>query len=213
MITHIFPLTLIEELHSSCIGTLFSSKYIGGHSDLVAGVACCKNHDTLQVICGANKELGTGLSPFDAFLVLPGIRSLPVRMERHCKNAMKIAQFLEQHPKISRVSYPGLQSHPNHEVAKKQMKDYGGMVVFEMASGEEAKTVVESLNLINLAPSLGGPESLIEHPATMTHGDWTGLTDKDRIDKQITPGMIRFSVGLEDVDDLIKDLTQALDKA
>ncbi|XP_072028396.1 L-methionine gamma-lyase-like, partial [Amphiura filiformis] len=189
------------------------SKYLGGHSDLVAGVACCKDLGTLHLISGASKKLGSGLSPFDGFLVLRGIRSLPVRMERHCKNAMTIAQFLEQHPKISRVSYPGLSSHPQHEVAKKQMRGYGGVVTFEMASGEAAKTVVESVKLINLAPSLGAPESLIEHPATMTRGNWTGMTDKYRIDKQISPGMIRFSVGLEDADDLIKDLTQALDKA
>ncbi|XP_072028402.1 L-methionine gamma-lyase-like [Amphiura filiformis] len=120
------------------------SKYLGGHSDLVAGVACCKDLGTLHLISGASKKLGSGLSPFDGFLVLRGIRSLPVRMERHCKNAMTIAQFLEQHPKISRVSYPGLSSHPQHEVAKKQMRGYGGVVTFEMASGEAAKTVVEA---------------------------------------------------------------------
>ncbi|XP_072024652.1 L-methionine gamma-lyase-like [Amphiura filiformis] len=189
------------------------TKYLGGHSDLLGGCASCKDSDVLQKITRLYRQLGTCMSPFDAFLVLRGLRTLPVRMGKHCSNAMKIAQFLEQHPKITSVYYPGLPSHPQHEVAKKQMKDYGGMVVFEVAGGlNAAKTFVESVYLINLAVSLGGTESLIEHPASMTHGAWTGITDEERRSTGISDGLIRFSIGLEDADDLIADLTRALNK-
>ncbi|XP_072024651.1 L-methionine gamma-lyase-like [Amphiura filiformis] len=189
------------------------TKYIGGHSDVTAGVMCSSNPDLAFNIGEFQKQMGSILSPFDAFLVLRGIRTMPLRMEKHSKNAMKIAQFLEQHPKVSHVYYPGLPSHPQHEVAKKQMKDYGGMVVFEMAGGIEAsKRFVESLKLILLAVSLGCTESLIEHAATMTHGPYL-MSDQERRDGGISDGLIRFSVGIEDADDLIKDLTQALEKA
>ncbi len=157
-------------------------------------------------------QSGSCLSPFDAFLLLRGIRTLPLRMEKHSQNGLIIAQYLEQHPKISRVFYPGLPSHPQHEVAKKQMSSFGGMVVFEVAGGlQPAKTLVESVKLITLAVSLGSTESLIEHPATMTHGPFL-MTPQDRQKGGISDGLVRFSVGVENSDDLIRDLEQALAK-
>ncbi|XP_038068880.1 L-methionine gamma-lyase-like isoform X1 [Patiria miniata] len=188
------------------------TKYIGGHSDIVAGSMSTRDEEILFGVGEFLRQTGNCLSPFDAFLLLRGVRTLPLRMEKHSQNGLKIAQYLEQHSKISKVYYPGLPSHPQHEVAKKQMSAFGGMVVFEVADGlQAAKTLVESVKLITLAVSLGSTESLIEHPATMTHGPYL-MTSEDRQKGSISDGLIRFSVGIENVDDLIRDLEQALAK-
>jgi len=153
---------------------------------------------------------GALLAPFDSYLLYRGLKTLPLRIERHCKNAMAVAKFLESHPKVVKVWYPGLPSHPQHLVAKKQMKDFGGMISFELGTLQEAKHFVESLKVINLAVSLGGVESLIEHPASMTHGKML-MSDEERLEGGITDGLIRLSVGVENEQDLINDLKQALD--
>jgi len=187
------------------------SKYLGGHTDLIGGAVTVNNVQLwkdLKVYTGSSGSL---LSPFDSYLLCRGLRSLPLRVERHCKNAMAVATFLEQHPKITKVWYPGLKSHPQHQVAKKQMSAFGGMISFELATKEQARRVVENLKVINLAVSLGGLESLIEHPATMTHGEML-MTDADRLEGEITDGLIRLSVGVENETDLINDLKQALEK-
>ncbi|ELU01835.1 hypothetical protein CAPTEDRAFT_222467 [Capitella teleta] len=172
-----------------------ATKYLGGHSDLVAGV------------------ITTSTSPFEASLLLRGVKTLSIRVDRHCSNAIKIAQFLEEHPKVAKVFYPGLRTDPGYEIAKRQMKQFGGMVAFEMKEGfQAAKTVIENVRLVQLAVSLGGVESLIEHPASMTHGPMI-MTDEHRKEGLITGGLVRLSVGLEDAEDLIKDLQQALEKA
>ncbi|XP_033110024.1 L-methionine gamma-lyase-like [Anneissia japonica] len=198
--------------HGVDISVHSCTKYIGGHSDILGGSVCFSDIRLLNYAVDLQRQMGNVQSPFDAFLTQRGIRTLPVRMAKHSKNAMTVAQYLEQHPKISRVFYPGLASHPQHEVAKKQMSDFSGMVVFEMAGGLPAgKKLVENLMLIVLAVSLGGHESLIEHPATMTHGAGI-MSAEERREGGITDGLIRFSVGLEDAGDLIKDLEQALEK-
>ncbi|XP_038066821.1 L-methionine gamma-lyase-like [Patiria miniata] len=188
------------------------TKYIGGHSDILAGSMSTRDEEILFGVGEFLKQTGCCLSPFDAFLLLRGVRTLPLRMEKHSHNGLKIAQYLEQHPKISKVYYPGLPSHPQHEVAKKQMSAFGGMVVFEVADGlQGAKTLVDSVKLITLAVSLGSVESLIEHPATMTHGPEL-MTSEDRQKGGISDGLVRLSVGIENADDLIRDLEQALAK-
>ncbi|XP_033632576.1 L-methionine gamma-lyase-like [Asterias rubens] len=188
------------------------TKYMGGHSDIVAGSMSTKDEEILYGIKAFQGQTGSCLSPFDAFLLLRGIRTLPLRMEKHSLNGLRLAQYLEQHPKISRVFYPGLPSHPQHDVAKKQMSSFGGMIVFEVAGGlQPAKTLVESLKLITLAVSLGSTESLIEHPATMTHGPLL-MTPEDRQKGGISDGLVRLSVGIENSVDLIRDLEQALAK-
>ncbi|XP_071958490.1 L-methionine gamma-lyase-like isoform X2 [Antedon mediterranea] len=185
------------------------TKYIGGHSDVIGGSLCTSNKQLYEYIAELQRQMGNIQSPFDAFLMLRGIRTLPLRMVKHSQNALVIAQYLEQHPKIIRVFYPGLASHPQHVIAKKQMSDFSGMVVFDVAGGLEAgKTLVA---LIVLAVSLGGHESLIEHSASMTHGEEI-MSKKEREDGGITDGLIRLSVGLENASDLIKDLEQALAK-
>ncbi|XP_062594521.1 L-methionine gamma-lyase-like [Saccostrea cucullata] len=188
------------------------TKYLGGHSDLVGGCLTFASVDLWKTVIHYQTSLGTTLSPHDASLLLRGIKTLPVRMERHSSNAQKVAEFLEKHPKVERVMYPGLPSHPQHQIAKKQMKMFSGMIAAEIKGGVQGgKILVENVRLIQLAVSLGGVESLIEHPATMTHGPML-MTSEDRLSGGITDGLIRLSVGLEDADDLIKDLTQALDK-
>ncbi|XP_022082396.1 uncharacterized protein LOC110974817 [Acanthaster planci] len=188
------------------------TKYLGGHSDIVAGSVSTKDEEILYGVGEFQKQTGSCLSPFDGFLLLRGVRTLPLRMEKHSQNGMKIAQYLEQHPKVSKVYYPGLPSHPQHEIAKKQMSAFGGMVVFEMADGlQAAKTLTESVKLITLAVSLGSIESLIEHPASMTHGPYL-MTAEDRREGGISDGLVRMSVGIENADDLIRDLEQAFAK-
>ncbi|XP_071493241.1 L-methionine gamma-lyase-like [Diadema antillarum] len=190
------------------------SKYLGGHSDLLGGSMCTKDPELYHFLTEYQRQLGTTMGPFTASLLLRGIRTLPLRMEKHCSNALKLAQYLASHPKVSKVCYPGLASHPQHQVAKKQMKKgFGGMVAFELVGGIEAgKTVMNNIKLIVMATSLGGTESLMQHPASMTHGE-SIMTREERLAAGISDGLIRFSVGIEDPDDLIRDLEQALSKA
>ncbi|XP_033754946.1 L-methionine gamma-lyase-like [Pecten maximus] len=188
------------------------TKYLGGHSDLTAGSLTFRTKDLWQEAILYQTTFGSSLSPHDASLLLRGIKTLPIRMERHSSNGQKVAEFLEKHPKIVWVMYPGLPSHPQHAVAKKQMKLFGGMMSFEVKGGlEGGRTLVEGLHVIILAVSLGGVGSLIEHPGTMTHGPML-MDDEDRRSGGISDGLVRLSVGLEDPDDLIRDLQQALEK-
>ncbi|MFV0154157.1 cystathionine gamma-synthase [Empedobacter falsenii] len=186
-----------------------ATKYLGGHSDLVAG-AIIVNSDQLATDVHFNLFATGGiLGPQDSYLVLRGIKTLAVRMDRHCSNGMKIAQFLDNHPKVAHTYYPGLENHPQHEIAKKQMKDFGGMVTFTLTSGkkEDAFKILENLKVFTLAESLGGVESLANHPATMTHAS---IPAEKRAEIGITDDLIRLSVGIEDIDDLLEDLEQVL---
>lgn len=202
---HQLPLSfpgVTASLHSA-------TKYLGGHSDVVAGTVSSRDADWIARF-GANlKLLGCTLAPHDAFLLGRGLKTLSVRMERHSKNALAVAEFLEKHPKVTSVAFPGLQSHPDHALALRQMRNgFGGMLSFEVEGdvGSAAK-FVESLEVINLAVSLGSVESLIEHPASMTHAM---VPREVRLAGGITDSLVRLSVGIEDAQDLIKDLDQAL---
>ena len=188
-----------------------ATKYLGGHSDVVHGVviAAHKNHaDELRFIQNA---VGAVPGPQDCFLVLRGIKTLHVRVQRACENAAKIAVFLAQHEKVANVYYPGFPTHPNHDVAKQQMRDFGGMVSFDLKvdTQKEAEAVLSNTKIFALAESLGGVESLIGHPATMTH---SSIPHEERQKIGLTDSLIRLSVGIEDVDDLIDDLENALSK-
>ena len=186
-----------------------ATKYIGGHSDVIGGVAVVGDNqelsDRLKFIQNAT---GGILGPFDSFLALRGVKTLDVRMERHCKSAMKIAEWLSSHKKIEKVYYPGLTSHPQHAIAKKQMTGFGGMVTAVMKGGiEDSRRMLSACRVFTLAESLGGVESLIEHPAIMTHAS---VPKEQREALGISDGLIRLSVGIESVDDLIADLDEAL---
>jgi len=186
------------------------TKYLGGHGDVVAGVIVGPRQFLAEIRMPYLKDLGGITSPFDAWLVVRGLKTLGLRMERHCQNARQVAEFLEKHPKISKVHYPGLPSHPQHKLAKEQMEDFGGMISFELQGGLEAgRTLMNSVKLITLAVSLGSVDSLIQHPSSMTH---SAVPREERLAAGITDGLIRLSVGLEDVEDIIADLAQALDK-
>lgn len=186
-----------------------ATKYLGGHSDVVAGAIVVKSEELAEKIHFQLFAGGGILGPQDSYLVLRGIKTLHVRMQRHCENGKKVAEFLNNHPKVGTVFYPGLESHPNHEVAKKQMRDFGGMVSFNFKSGnaEEAKKFLESVRIFTLAESLGGVESLANHPATMTHAS---IPADKRAENGITDDLVRLSVGIEDIDDLLADLENAL---
>ena len=188
-----------------------ATKYLGGHSDVVLGAAVCNNPILAEQIKFMQNSCGAICGPHDAFLVLRGIKTLHVRMDRHCENGMKIANFLSTHPKVANVYYPGLTSHPNHAVASKQMKMYGGMISITLKGDrmEDALTVLTHSHLFSLAESLGGVESLIGHPASMTHAS---IPKEEREKSGVTDSLIRLSVGIEDVDDLIHDLSNALDE-
>jgi cystathionine beta-lyase/cystathionine gamma-synthase len=187
-----------------------TTKYIGGHSDVVGGAAIVKDVALADQIAFLQNAMGAIPGPFDTWLTHRGLRTLAVRMKQHCENAMKIARFLEKHPKIDRVIYPGLTSHPQYPLASRQMKDFGGMISCHLkANLTKTKKFLSSLQVFTLAESLGGIESLIEHPAIMTHAS---VPAQARKKLGITDGMIRLSVGIEHVDDLIDDLTQALKK-
>jgi len=188
------------------------TKYLGGHSDLCAGIVTARTVDQWKEIMVGRRTFGGILSPFEASLLLRGLKTLHVRVDRQCNTAAQLAQLLESHDKIKAVYYPGLKSNPGHDIAKRQMKKFGAMIGFELKGGlEAAKTFVQSVRVITLAVSLGGVESLVEHPATMTHGSMI-MSNEERKEANIADGLIRFSVGLEDVDDLTKDIKQALDK-
>jgi cystathionine gamma-lyase len=186
-----------------------ATKYLNGHSDVVGGICVtAPGRDEIQdQLSYLQNAVGSVLGPFDSFMVLRALKTLPVRMERHCANALRISQFLETHPSIEKVYYPGLESHSQHELAKQQMPAFGGMVTAIIKGGlEKAKSFLERCELFALAESLGGVESLIEHPAIMTHAS---IPQEIRESLGISDGLIRLSVGIEDADDLIEDLEQA----
>ena len=185
-----------------------TTKYLNGHSDVIGGSLVMKDKELYDKLQFLQNAVGAVPGPFDCFLVLRGIKTLAIRMERHAENAIKIAQFLENHPKVRKVIYPGLSSHPQHELAKKQMTGFGGIVTFFIKGGlEAARRFLERVKIFSLAESLGGVESLIEHPAIMTHAS---LPKEVREKIGISDELIRVSVGIEHVDDLIGDLKQAL---
>jgi len=187
------------------------TKYLGGHSDLVAGALVTDDEELDEQFGFYQNSVGATPSPFDCFLVLRGTKTLGVRMDRHCDTAMALAQWLEAHDQVSEVYYPGLESHPNHELAAEQMDDFGGMVSFELdASLAEASEFVSETEVFTLAESLGGVESLIEQPAAMTHA---AIPEEEREAAGLTDGLVRASVGIEHVDDLKADLQQAIDAA
>jgi len=186
-----------------------ATKYLGGHSDVIAGALIVKDEALGEQLHFQQFATGATLGPMDSFLVLRGIKTLHLRMQRHCENGQKIAEFLDNHPKIKTVYYPGLANHPFHEIAKKQMSGFGGMVSFTFVSGnkEAAITFLEKLKVFTLAESLGGVESLANHPALMTHAS---IPEEKRKEIGITDDLVRLSVGVEDIQDLIADLEQAL---
>ena len=185
-----------------------TTKYLNGHSDSVGGAVMLNNEEMYGKLKFNQNAIGAILSPFDSYLVLRGIKTLAIRMERHSQNAIDIAGYLESHPKVRRVYYPGLKSHPQHELARRQMSGFGGMISFEIDGGlEEARGFLEGLRIFSLAESLGGVESLIEHPALMTHAS---IPKEEREKVGITDSLIRVSAGIEDVDDLKEDLDNAL---
>ena len=188
-----------------------ATKYLGGHSDLIHGCLMTNDQSLHEQLYFIQKSCGAVPGPMDCFLVLRGLKTLHVRMRAHCENGKKIAEFLRQHPKVGKVFWPGFTDHPGHEIAKKQMRDFGGMMSFILKdeSLEAAKKLLTSTHLFALAESLGGVESLINHPATMTHAS---IPKAEREKIGVVDGLIRLSVGIEDGDDLVDDLKMALDK-
>ncbi len=188
-----------------------TTKYLSGHNQLIGGAVITNRQDIFDEMKYIQKTIGAVPSPFDCWLTLLGVKTLHLRMARHASNAQKVAEFLEAHPKVARVTYPGLASHPQHEVAAKQMDGFSGMISFELTGGIPAgKTVMNSVKLCALAESLGAVETMITHPATMTHVD---VPAAERHARGLTDGLVRISVGIEDVEDIIADLSAALDKA
>jgi cystathionine beta-lyase/cystathionine gamma-synthase len=190
------------------IVTHSTTKYLNGHSDSVGGIVVAQRDDDIEWLRFVQNAEGAILGPMDAWLVLRGTKTLAVRMAAHNANGLALAEFLSAHPKVKHVYYPGLKTHPQYELAKKQMRGFGGMMAFETGSLAAAKTVLERVRLLALAESLGGVESLISHPATMTHAS-VPLERREALG--ITDGLVRISAGIEDLDDLKDDLTQALD--
>jgi len=186
-----------------------ATKYLGGHSDVVLGAVVVKDEKLGQDLHFLQNAMGAVPGPHDCFLVLRGIKTLHIRVERACKNAKKVAKFLQTHPKVSKVYYPGLKDNPYHELAKEQMRGFGAMVSFDLIKDtfEDATRVLSNTKIFTLAESLGGVESLIGHPATMTHAS---IPREERLKVGLTDSLIRLSVGIEDVEDLIEDLEQAL---
>jgi len=184
-----------------------TTKYLNGHSDGVGGAVIVADEEDALKLKFVQNAAGAIISPMDAWLVLRGIKTLPLRMRQHDANGRAVAAFLSEHPKVERVHYPGLPSHPQYELACRQMSGFGGMISFDVGSLEKARTVLESVHLCSLAESLGGVETLISHPATMTHAI---VPPQERQRLGITDGLVRVSVGCEDVEDIIADLDQAL---
>ena len=186
-----------------------ATKYLNGHSDVIGGVAVCRGRELAERLGYLQNAIGAVASPFDSFMVLRGLKTLALRMERHSANALHIAAWLERHPKIERVIYPGLPSHPQHELARRQMRDFGGMIGAVVRGGlAEVTRFLTHCQVFVLAESLGGVESLIEHPAIMTHAS---VPPEVRRDLGIDDGLVRLSVGIEEVADLVADLAQALE--
>jgi len=186
-----------------------TTKYLNGHSDGVGGIVVLNDEEDANWIGFVQNSAGAILSPFDSWLVMRGTKTLALRMEQHDKSGRAVAAFLEEHPKVRKVYYPGSASHPQHALARRQQNGFGGMVAFDVGSLAAARTVLESVKLCTLAESLGGVETLISHPATMTHAS---VDEAKRGRLGITDGLVRISVGIEDTDDIIADLDQALDK-
>ena len=186
-----------------------TTKYLNGHSDGVGGIVVLNDEKDAEWLGFIQNSAGAILSPFDSFLVLRGTKTLALRMEQHDRSGRAVAAFLEEHPKVQKIYYPGSLSHRQHDLAKRQQKGFGGMVSFDVGSLEAARTVLESVKLCTLAESLGGVETLISHPETMTHAS---VLPETRMRLGITPGLVRISVGIEDTDDIIADLDQALNK-
>ena len=188
-----------------------TTKYLSGHNQIIGGSIHTNNEEIFDKMKFIQKTIGAVPSPFDCWLTTLGLRTLHLRMQRHNENAQEIAEFLENHPKVSRVSYPGLKSHPGHEIAKQQMNGYSGMISFELSGGIPAgKHLMNNVKLCFLAESLGAVETMITHPATMTHAE---VPADERHARGLTDGLVRLSVGIEDVDDIIDDLSQALENA
>jgi cystathionine beta-lyase/cystathionine gamma-synthase len=184
-----------------------TTKYLNGHSDSIGGIVVTNNEAIAEKLAFLQNSVGAILSPFDSWLVLRGTKTLALRMRQHDENGKLVAAFLAEHPKVQRIYYPGLTSHPQYELARRQQKGFGGMISFDLGSIEKAKKVLEGVKLCVLAESLGGVESLISHPATMTHAS-VPIEKREKLG--ITDGLVRISVGLEDHEDIIADLDQAL---
>jgi len=187
-----------------------TTKYVNGHSDVIGGALVTNDEATAKNVFEYLKAVGSSPSPFDCWLALRGLKTLAVRMKQHCENAQAVAEFLHGHPKVGRVHYPGLPSHPDHALARRQMRGFGAMVAVEIdGPARNARKVAESTRIFQLAESLGGVESLVAYPPLMSHAS---LTEAQRLAKGIPPTMLRLSVGIEDKDDLVEDLEQALQK-
>jgi cystathionine beta-lyase len=186
-----------------------ATKYINGHSDVVMGILCVNDSELHQRLAFIQNTCGATPGPQDCFLVLRGIKTLHIRMQRHCENGRAIAEFLQQHPKVDLVYWPGFEWHPNHQIAAKQMRDFGGMISFTLKgdSMDDAIQLLKNTSLFALAESLGGVESLIGHPASMTHGS---IPREERLKNGLKDSLIRLSVGIEHIDDLIEDLRNAI---
>jgi cystathionine beta-lyase/cystathionine gamma-synthase len=185
------------------------TKYLSGHSDVVMGALCTNDFQLNEQLAFIHNSCGAVPGPMDSFLVLRGIKTLHVRMDRHCENGRKVAEYLKSHPKVGHVYWPGFEDHPNHEIAKRQMKDFGGMMSFTLKDDDmqEAFAMASRTKVFSLAESLGGVESLIGHPASMTHAS---IPREERIKCGVTDSLLRLSVGIEHIDDLIEDLKQAI---
>ena len=188
-----------------------TTKYLSGHNQLIGGIVITNREDLFEQLKFVQKTIGAVPGPFDCWLTILGVKTLDLRMKKHAANAQAVAEYLEAHPKVSIVTFPGLPSHPMHKVAKEQMSGFSGMISFELTGGIPAgKTVMNSVQLAKLAESLGAVETMITHPATMTHAD---VPQAEREARGLTDGLVRISVGIENPDDIISDLEQALDKA
>ncbi len=188
-----------------------TTKYLSGHNQLIGGVVITNRQDIYDEMKFVQKTIGAVPSPFDCWLTLMGVKTLHLRMARHAENAQRVAEFLEAHPKVARVIYPGLPSHPQHDIAKAQMSGFSGMISFELKGGIPAGTaVMNNVELCALAESLGAVETMITHPATMTHAE---VPAEERHARGLSDGLVRLSVGIEDVDDIVADLAQALESA
>ena len=187
-----------------------TTKYISGHNQLIGGMVITNREDLFDKLKFVQKTIGAVPSPFDCWLTLLGVKTLDVRMKKHAENAQSVAEYLESHPKVASVTYPGLASHPMHHVAKEQMSGFSGMISFELHDGIPAgKTLMNSVELAQLAESLGSVETMITHPATMTHAE---VPEEERMARGLTDGLVRLSVGIENVEDIIHDLEMALEK-
>jgi cystathionine beta-lyase/cystathionine gamma-synthase len=184
-----------------------TTKFLNGHSDGLGGVVVCTKKEQAEKLAFIQKAAGAILSPFECWLILRGVKTLPVRMEQHDRNGRFVAEFLARHRKVKKVFYPGLPEHPQYELAQRQMSGFGSMITFETGSLSNAKKMLKRVQVCSLAESLGGVETLISHPATMTHA---ALGEKGRREIGITDGMVRISVGIENVQDIMDDLDQAL---